>query len=159
MRRLFIYIVCILLFLSFIGCRTRIQYIPVESKTELRDSVITRDSIVIKEKVFTRDSTVTKDSTVIILDDKGNVIRTELYREKERYRELNSDYRLLQAKYDSLQSLKNKVIEIPYPVEKELTRWQKTKMDVGGWAMGVLSGITILGVAYVIIWLLKRKKR
>lgn len=158
MRRLFIYIICVLLVLSLIGCRARIQYIPVESKTELRDSVITRDSIVIKEKVVTRDSTVTKDSTVIILDDKGNVIRTELYREKERYRELNSDYRLLQAKYDSLQSLKNKVIEIPYPVEKALTRWQKTKMDVGGWSIGMLSGITLLGIIYIVIWLIRRKK-
>lgn len=144
--------------LSLIGCRTRMQYVPIESKTETRDSIIARDSIVIKEKVFTRDSTVTKDSTVIILDDKGNVIRTELYREKERYRELNSDYRLLQAKYDSLQSLKNKVIEIPYPVEKELTRWQQTKMDVGGWAMGVLSGIVILGIGYFIVGLIRRRK-
>lgn len=148
----------ILVIFLLLGCRSRIQYIPVESKTELRDSVITRDSIVIKEKVVTRDSTVTKDSTVIILDDKGNVIRTELYREKERYRELNSDYRLLQAKYDSLQSLKNKVIEIPYPVEKELTRWQQTKMDVGGWAMGVLSGIVILGIGYIVVWFVKRRR-
>lgn len=158
MKRLPIYIICILVVLSLIGCRTRMQYVPIESKTETRDSIIARDSIVIKEKVFTRDSTVTKDSTVIILDDKGNVIRTELYREKERYRELNSDYRLLQAKYDSLQSLKNKVIEIPYPVEKELTRWQQTKMDVGGWAMGVLSGIVILGIGYFIVGLIRRRK-
>lgn len=158
MKRLPIYIICILVVLSLIGCRTRMQYVPIESKTETRDSIIARDSIVIKEKVFTRDSTVTKDSTVIILDDKGNVIRTELYREKERYRELNSDYRLLQAKYDSLQSLKNKVIEIPYPVEKELTRWQQTKMDVGGWAMGGLSGIALLGIGYVIVWLIRRRK-
>lgn len=147
----------VLVFL-LLGCRSRIQYIPVESKTEARDSVITRDSIVIKEKVVTRDSTVTKDSTVIILDDKGNVIRTELYREKERYRELNSDYRLLQAKYDSLQSLKNKVIEIPYPVEKQLTRWQQTKMDVGGWAIGALSGMCILGMGYVVRWLIRKRK-
>lgn len=147
----------VLVFL-LLGCRSRIQYVPVESKTEARDSVITRDSIVIKEKVVTRDSTVTKDSTVIILDDKGNVIRTELYREKERYRELNSDYRLLQAKYDSLQSLRNKVIEIPYPVEKQLTWWQRTKMDVGGWAIGVLSGVIILGVGYVVRWVVRKRK-
>lgn len=147
----------VLVFL-LLGCRSRIQYVPVESKTEARDSVITRDSIVIKEKVVTRDSTVTKDSTVIILDDKGNVIRTELYREKERYRELNSDYRLLQAKYDSLQSLRNKVIEIPYPVEKQLTRWQRTKMDVGGWAIGVLSGVLVLGVWYVVRWVIRKRK-
>lgn len=33
--------------------------------------------------------------------------------------------------------------EIPYPVEKELTRWQKFRMDIGGYAVFALLGIVI----------------
>lgn len=133
MRRLFIYIIYVLLVLSLIGCRTRIQYIPVESvRTEYKDR-LQRDSIYFRDSIFMRE----KGDTVFI----------------DRWRYLYKDKLIT----DTL--IVNDTIRVPYPVEKELTRWQQTKMDVGGWAMGVLSGIAILGVAYVIIWLLKRKKR
>ena len=95
---------------------------------------------------------------MIVLDDKGNVIRTELYREKERFRELNSDHILLQAKYDSLLNAKQKVVQVPCPVERELTNWEEAKMNVGGWAISVLSGLLLLGIGYVIIWLIKKRR-
>ena len=138
MKIIFHFIVCFLIL--FTGCRSRVQYVPIESKAETSDSVVTRDS------------------TVIVLDDKGNVIRTELYREKERFRELNSDHILLQAKYDSLLNAKQKVVQVPCPVERELTNWEEAKMNVGGWAISVLSGLLLLGIGYVIIWLIKKRR-
>lgn len=132
MKRLFIYIVCVLLVLSFIGCRTRIQYVPVESvRTEYKDR-LQRDSIYFRDSIIMRE----KGDTVFI----------------DRWRYLYKD-RLVT---DTL--LVSDTIRVPYPVEKELTRWQQTKMDVGGWAIGVLSGITILGIAYVIVWLMRKMK-
>ena len=56
------------------SCRSP-QYIPVETKIQLKDSVITRDSVVIKEQTIRKDSVVIKDSTVIIVDESGNVER------------------------------------------------------------------------------------
>lgn len=144
MKIIFHFIVCFLIL--FTGCRSRVQYVPIESKAETSDSVIIRDS------------TVTRDSTVIVLDDKGNVIRTELYREKEQFRELNSDHILLQAKYDSLLNAKQKVVQVSYPVERELTNWEEAKMNVGGWAIGVFSGILLLGIGYVVVWLIKKRR-
>ena len=120
--------------------------------------ILLRDSTIIREKIEIRDSTVTRDSTVIVLDDKGNVIRTELYREKEQFRELNSDHILLQAKYDSLLNAKQKVVQVSYPVERELTNWEEAKMNVGGWAIGVFSGILLLGIGYVVVWLIKKRR-
>lgn len=35
-------------------------------------------------------------------------------------------------------------IPVPYAVEKPLTKWQRWKMDAGGWAMGVAAGMIIL---------------
>lgn len=51
-----------------------------------------------------------------------------------------------------------KEVEVPVPVEKELSRWEKVKIEVGGWAIGLLSGGLVVGVGYVIKWLIKKKK-
>ena len=37
-------------------------------------------------------------------------------------------------------------VRVPYPVEKPLTKWQRWKMDLGGWAMGVAAVFVILFV-------------
>lgn len=154
-RKLLLY-VCLALWL--IGCRTQTVYVPVESQSEQRDSTIVRDSVAIKEKVSYRDSTVIKDSTVIVMDAQGNVTRMELYRERNRYRELYQEKSELQAKYDSLLSVKNKEIQVPYPVEKKLTRWQQIKMDAGGYAISLLAVAGIIGLSYCVRGLIGRKR-
>lgn len=40
-------------------------------------------------------------------------------------------------------------IPLPYPVEKPLTKWQRWKMDLGGWAMGVAAVLVILVILKV----------
>ena len=40
-------------------------------------------------------------------------------------------------------------IPVPYPVEKQLTKWQRWKMDAGGWAMGVVAVLVILVIIKV----------
>lgn len=40
-------------------------------------------------------------------------------------------------------------IPVPYPVEKPLTKWQRWKMDLGGWAMGVAAVLVILVILKV----------
>ena len=40
-------------------------------------------------------------------------------------------------------------IPVPYPVEKPLTKWQRWKMDMGGWAMGVAAVLVILVILKV----------
>lgn len=132
MKRLFIYIACVLLVLSLIGCRTRIQYVPVESvRTEYKDR-LQRDSIYFRDSIFMRE----KGDTVFI----------------DRWRYLYKDKLIT----DTL--IVSDTIRVPYPVEKELTRWQRAKMDVGGWAMGVLSGIALLGIGYVVVWLIRKRR-
>ena len=133
------------------SCRSP-QYIPMESKTTVKDSVNIRDSLVTKEVINTKDSVITRDSVVVVLDDKGNVLRTELYRQKEIYRDLQKDYYELQSKYNSLLSQTTDSIPVPYPVEKQLTRWQSFKMSVGGYAVVILS----LGLIGLIIYVIRK---
>lgn len=152
MRRLVYFLIILLtpaIWLS--SCRTP-QYVPVETKMQLKDSVITRDSVVIKEQTVRKDSVVIKDSTVIVVDESGNVIRTELYRYRDWYKELSRDYSVLQAKYDSLFSEKQKVVQVPYPVERELSWWesiqQKTK--------SIVIGIIIIFISLFIILFIQK---
>ena len=102
MRRLVYFLIILLTSAIWLSSCRSPQYVPVETKIQLKDSVITRDSVVIKEQTVRKDSVVIKDSTVIVVDESGNVIRTELYRYRDWYKELSRDYSVLQAKYDSL---------------------------------------------------------
>ena len=50
-------------------------------------------------------------------------------------------------KIDTIMQLDS--IRVPYPVEKQLTKWQRWKMDMGGWAMGVAAVLIILVILKV----------
>lgn len=115
------------------GC-TKTVYVPVETtKIEyrdrlLRDSVMRYDSIYIKEVL------------------KGDTVRIDIEKYKYLYRD--------KVIRDSV--LINDTIRIPLPVERKLSKWESTKMDIGGWAIGVASCLLLLGIIYIIIWLKKR---
>ena len=47
-------------------------------------------------------------------------------------------------------------VQVPYPVEAKLTRWQAMKVELGGWAFGIIIGFLL----FIAGWLLyKRLKR
>ena len=52
--------------------------------------------------------------------------------------------------------LKTDSIRVPYPVEKKLNRWQSIKMELGGWAFGILF-VSILIMIGQIVNKLKNK--
>lgn len=122
---------CIVLLVSaicFAGCRTT-QYVPVETiKTEYK----TRDSI-------RHDSIYQRDSIYVI--DRGDTVYT--YKDRYLYKYLHIN------RIDTV--IRTDSIQIPYPVEKALTRWQKAKIELGEWGFGVLIMLAIV----LIIRLLK----
>ena len=119
MKRLIYIIILMILAICFVSCRT--QYIPVES---VRTEYKTRDSIRF-------DSIYQRDSVYMLV--KGDTIYQ--YRYKYLYRYLTTNRTDTILKHDS--------IPIPYPVEKQLSRWQTIKMELGGWVF-VLVIILIL---------------
>ena len=132
MKRLLIFITILLVSAICIGCRT-IQYIPFE--TIRTDTVyINRSSV---------DSVLVRDSVHIF--QQGDTV-TE-YRLKYIYR--------YKDRTDTLYISSRDTISVPYPVEKELTRWQQTKVNYGGWAMGIVF-VTILVVVGILVYRLKR---
>lgn len=45
-------------------------------------------------------------------------------------------------------------VRVPYPVEKELTRWQKVKVELGGWVFGALIVLLI-----IVVWLIRYSRK
>ena len=126
MKRLIYIIILLILAICFVSCRT--QYIPVESvHTEYK----TRDSIRF-------DSIYQRDSVYMLV--KGDTIYQ--YRYKYLYRYLTTNRTDTILKHDS--------IPIPYPVEKQLSRWQTIKMELGGWAFGLVIAFILMVIGRIV---------
>ncbi len=121
--RAFFYTILLTLAICFTSCRS-IKYVPVET---VRIEYKTRDSIRF-------DSIYQRDSVFLLI--KGDTVYKERYKYLYRYLTINNTDTVI--KTDSIQ--------IPYPVEKELSRWQKIKLELGGWAFG-----TALALLFIII--------
>ena len=153
-----------------VSCSHRV-YVPVQSiRTDTiymsrRDSVHIKDSLITRQVINIRDSVAIHDSVVIIKDDQGNIKEKLIVRYRDRWH-ATQNYLTLQrlidrykASNDSLRATKKEHIEVPKVVERELSRWQKIKMDVGGWAIGALSATLLAAVVYIVVWLLKKYRR
>ena len=123
MKALIYIIILLMSAICFISCRT--QYIPVET---VRTEYKTRDSIRI-------DSIYNQDSIYVLV--KGDTVYQYRYKYLYKYQYLNRTDTMI--KIDSVQ--------VPYPVEKQLTRWQQMKIELGGWAVGV---IVILSIVLIV---------
>lgn len=132
MKRLVYIIILLMLAICFVSCRT--QYIPVES---VRTEYKTRDSIRF-DSIYQRDSIYTLV--------KGDTIYRYRYKYLYKYQYLNRTDTVI--KTDSMQ--------VPYPVEKQLSRWQSIKMELGGWAFGIVVTL-ILIIVTNLTYKIKRK--
>ena len=107
--------VCLMMVVS---CRS-VKYVPVET--------VKTDSVYVNK--VQRDSIRLQDSIFVFV--KGDTVRIEKY--KYLYRD--------RVVVDTVYKAQCDTIRVPYPVEKPLTRWQRWKQEVGGFAM---AGITVL---------------
>lgn len=153
-----------------ISCSHRV-YVPVQSiRTDTiymskKDSVHIKDSLITRQVINVRNSVAIHDSIVIIKDEQGNIKEKLIVRYRDRWHATQDNLTLqrlidrYKASNDSLRATKKEHIEVPIPVEKKLSRWQKIKMDVGGWAIGAMSTLLLAIVGYIVIWLLKKYRK
>lgn len=158
-----------MLSLFLCGCSHKV-YVPVESvRTDTlylshRDSIHVRDSLVERQVVNIRDSVAVHDSVVIVKNERGEVKERLIVRYRDRWHASTDNLTLrrqldrYRAQNDSLRAARRDSVAVPVPVEKKLTKWQKFKMDVGGWAIGALSAVLIAACAYVLMWLARRRR-
>ncbi len=164
-------IAAIAIALLLLGGCTPTRYVPVESvrteyvgenSAELLNVINSlNERLAVKERQT--DSLMHSRNERLVLSDRGDTLRhdTELtiYRASHREKELE---RLVESQRDSirelteqLESVKSDTIRVPYPVEKQLSRWEQTKMDFGGFALG---GVAVV-LCIAVVWLIRKIRR
>lgn len=115
------------------SCRS-VKYVPVpEYHTEYKtrtDSFVKRDSVWVKDSVW--------------LWMKGDTVY------KERWHTEHNDRYVYRNKTDTV--MQTDSVRVPYPVERELSRWEKTKMNL-------FIPIVLPCVVFIVtlLWLIKRR--
>lgn len=128
-----VYLLIILLMSAICsGCKT-IKYYPLET--------VRHDTVYIQSVKL--DSILVKDS--VHITEKGDTV-TE-FRLKYIYKYKDRTDTLYLSRVDT--------VSVPYPVEKELTKWQSVKVYYGGWAIGLVF-VFILIVVGLIVYKLKK---
>lgn len=119
----------VLLLFLLCGCKS-VQYIPVETvRTEYKvktDTFIKKDSVLVKDSVF--------------IHSKGDTVWFEKWHTKYK------DRVVYQTQIDTL--IKTDSIQVPYPVEKKLTKWQTFCLDYGK----IMLGGTVAGIVIAMLW-------
>lgn len=147
------------MYLFFVcSCRT-IKYVPVESSA---------DSVVVEKLVEVQlppDSATIR--ALLECDENGKVVLNwlDIANSKNAQAQLTIDslgnlLAKMKTQPDTVYLPAKEVViskkeKVPYPVEKELTRWQQMKLEIGGWAFGIIFIITIV----IIVLLIYRTKK
>lgn len=117
------------------SCRS-VKYVPVpEYHTEYKvktDSFVKRDSVWVKDSVW--------------LWMKGDTVY------KERWCMKYNDRYVYRNKKDTV--IQTDSVRVPYPVKRELSRWEKVKLD---WFIPILS--VGLGVTGILLWITRTRRR
>lgn len=114
------------------GCGVT-RYVPVET--------VRMDSIYVDR--VQRDTLIRRDS--IYVCDKGDTVT--IYKERLVYRYRDRTDTLYRERIDTLR--------VPYPVEKELTKWQSLKIEAGGFAMAAALVLLLVGAVWLLVKLRK----
>lgn len=148
-RALIIFILSLLIggtITALCGC-TRKIYVPVESTVTRTDTVThyvnNTDSVTVTERIYEADTRY--DSIAPILDSLGRILGYERWHFRETTKKNEREMTRLQSLVDSLRAVKRDSIDrpVPYPVERKLTRWERTKQDIGSIAIGAVIAILI----------------
>ena len=119
------------------GSCTRTVYTPVESTTVRTDTLY--------RAVVRVDTILQRDSVTVM--QRGDTVMVTRYRDRYRVK-LHTDT-VREVSVDSVR------VAVPYPVERELTRWEQAKMDFGGMALGGL----VIALCAAVAWLIKKYRR
>ena len=152
------------------GC-TRTTYVPLETvRTEYVEADTTglyerlRDFF---ESMYSRetssDSVIDRQKETVVLKENGDTARHDtertVYVSSRREKGLEHEVRQRDSIIGSLRlrptSVKADSIRVPYPVERPLSRWEQTKMDLGGFALGGVAAALCVAV----IWLIRKFRK
>lgn len=147
------WIYCIILIIALWSCRS-VKYVPVES---------TADSIVVEKLVEVQlppDSATIR--ALLECDENGKVVLSwlDIANSRNAQAQLTIDslgnlLAKMKTQPDTIykpskEVIVTKEVKVPYPVEKELTRWQQMKLELGGWAFGIIITAALIFVGWLV---------
>lgn len=135
-KRLLYLIIPYIILSSLAGCKS-VQYVPVET--------VRTDSIYVDR--YQLDSIYQRDSVFVNRWIAGDTI----YQDKVVWKYVYRD----KVKYDTVAILRSDTINVPYPVECKLSKWEQLKLNVGGWAISIII-IIVLIVMGCMVYKLKK---
>ena len=146
--------VCIILLTSAIWSCRSVKYVPVENSA---------DSVVIEKLVEVQlppDSSTIR--ALLECDENGRVVLSwlDIANSKNAQAQLTIDslgnlLAKMRTQPDTVYLPSKEVTvtkkeKVPYPVEKELTRWQQMKLELGGWAFGIIITAALIIVGWIV---------
>lgn len=153
------------------GCSPKARYVPVETaRTEYvnADTASFYDRLrSLFESMYSRevssDSVIDRQKETVTLKENGDTARHDrervVYvssrREKELEHQIKEQDSIIGFLRMQLASVKTDSIPVPYPVERKLSRWEQTKMDFGGFAIGALAIV----LCAVVVWLIRKFRK
>ena len=127
-------VLCIAIVMSFLFASCRTKYIATEPViVHERDSIVKVNTIAVHDTLHTRDSVyhyVKGDTTVI-----------ERWHQIVKINNINTTDTVYRDNYKEVPV----EVPVPYPVEKELTFWQRTRMKAGSLFIALLVGLLGVG--------------
>ena len=131
MKKILLFIAVIVVGLMFCACSTT-TYVPV--------TTVQKDTVYISKILV--DSIRVRDS--IYIERKNDTVWLEKYKYVYKYL----------AKYDTVYKSQVDTVSVAYPVEAQLTQWQKTKMKLGQVFIGL---VCAAGLGFLIALIFKIK--
>ena len=125
--------IAVILLAALLSSCKSIQYVPVE--TGKHDSIYI--SKIQHDSIYRRDS--------VYVDRAGDTLYIYKYRYIYKYKNL----------IDTIYVNRVDSVQVPYPVEKRLSRWQKFEMYAGGASIGAMITVTLI----IVVWLVYRLRR
>lgn len=133
------------------GCKS-IQYVPVETvKTVYQNHT---DTVVMKDTVLSKKETIIREADSALVAKLGLQLKDNekailiLQRELERQVSKESEH-----KTDTV--LKTDSIQVPYPVERKLSKWEKVCIDYGK----IMLGATLILLVVAVWWLVRKIRK
>ena len=151
---LFIVVVFIMLFgFLFCSCRST-QYVPVETiKTEIKE---VHDTIKIQDTIKSEKQIVIREADTSEIERLNTEYGLKLDKAQKTILILNKE---LQQQSHSRTEVKDSIVykdkevQVPYPVERKLSKWEQIKIDLGGWMVGII----ILSIIVFCVYLARGK--
>ena len=135
MDRVRVLILGLLSVVLLVGCTTT-RYVPVPS--------VSVDSVYVDR--FHRDSVYLHDSVFVNQYSKGDTVFVDKVVTKYKYKD--------RWRYDTVAVVRVDSVRVPYPIEKDLGWWEKTRL----YSFPVLVAMVAV-LAFIIVWLVKKLRK